>query len=59
MKIVYVDGGPDTIRMGETRFWKGVPQDVPDELAKAILQKQTVHFEEVKEERSDRSDGSD
>jgi hypothetical protein len=33
--------------MGETRFWKGVLQEVPDELARTILKKTAVKFEEA------------
>lgn len=59
MKIIYVEGGPDTIRMGAAgEFRRGEPKDVPDDLAKHLLAKTSVRFKREREDRSDRSVGS-
>lgn len=51
MKIVYVEGGPDIIRMGGIQFTRGEPKDVPEEEALRILAKMNVKFVEDKGER--------
>lgn len=52
MKIIYEEG-PETIIMGIAgQFKRGEPRDVPDEIAKALLKKQTIKFMKVDEKPS-------
>lgn len=54
MKIKY-DVGPDVVRMGKEEFRRGVPKTVPDDLAKIILDKTVIKFEEAKKLKAESS----
>lgn len=57
MKIVYEDG-PDTIHMGAAgSFNRGEVKDVDDELAEALLKKQTIKFKKIEDKTSKKKEG--
>lgn len=57
MKIVYEDG-PKKISMGIAGdFRRGEPRDIDDELADALLKKQTIKFKTIEDKTSKKKEG--
>ena len=59
MKILYEDG-PETISMGAAgSFKRGEPREVADDLAEALLKKQTIKFKKVEDKKTKGGKGNE